>query len=135
MPVNFFLFANDRYPPYGTTIMTTRKIIETRLDVLRRFVKASMAGRCDYIKDPGPGNALIKADNGKMSDEQIAFGIAKMKELRVLDAGGVPIGMMTDERWKKTYEYLVSAGLLKPDTDWRQASTTEFVKGLAVNRD
>ena len=132
LSVNFFLFANDGYPPYGTTIVTTRKVLETRPDVLRRFVKASMEGWRDYIKNPGPGNALIKADNGKMSDEQIAFGIEKMKELKVLDAGGVPIGMMTDEHWKKTYAYLVSAGLLKPETDWRQAYTMELVKDLAV---
>ena len=78
-------------PPagYGTTIVTTRKILETKPDVLRRFVKASMEGWRDYIKNPGPGNALIKVDNAKMSDDQIAFGIQKMKELKVLDAGGV----------------------------------------------
>jgi len=103
--------------------------------VLRSFVKASMEGWRDYIRNPGPGNALIKADNGKMSDEQIAFGIQKMKELKVLDAGGVPIGTMSDEHWKKAYEYLVSAGLLKPETDWRQAYTTEFVRDLTIKLD
>jgi NitT/TauT family transport system substrate-binding protein len=42
------------------------------------------------------------------------------------------IGTMTDERWKKTYEYMVSAGLLKPDVDYRQAFTLQFVKDVRV---
>lgn len=136
VPVNFFLFANDGYPPYGTTIVTTRKVLAERPDVLRRFVRASMQGWKDYVENPGPANALIKADNPKMSDEQIAFGVAKLKELKVLDAGGaVSIGTMTEERWKKTYEYLVSAGLLKADTDWHKAFTTELVQDLALKLD
>jgi NitT/TauT family transport system substrate-binding protein len=39
---------------------------------------------------------------------------------------------MTDERWKKTHEYMVSAGLLAPNVDVRQAYTTQFVKDLKV---
>ncbi len=131
VPVNFFLFANDGYPPYGTTIVTTQKVLAEKHDVLRRFVQASMQGWYAYMHDPAPANALIKIDNPKMSDAQIAFGIAKLKELKILDGGGkVAIGTMTDEHWKKTYEYLVSAGLLKPETDWHKAYTLEFVKDL-----
>jgi NitT/TauT family transport system substrate-binding protein len=53
----------------------------------------------------------------------------------VLDGGDAAtqgIGVMTEARWKKTYEYLVEAGLLKPDTDWKKAFTTEFVKDLKI---
>jgi NitT/TauT family transport system substrate-binding protein len=39
---------------------------------------------------------------------------------------------MTDERWKKTYDYMVSAELLKPNVDYRQAYTLQFVKDLRV---
>jgi NitT/TauT family transport system substrate-binding protein len=42
------------------------------------------------------------------------------------------IGIITEERWKKTYDYLVEAKLLKPDTDWRQAMTTEFIKDVKI---
>jgi NitT/TauT family transport system substrate-binding protein len=87
------------------------------------------------MADPAPANALIKADNPKMSDAQIAFGVAKMKELKVLDGGDAAtqgIGIMTEEHWKKTYDYLVEAGLLKPETDWKKAFTTEFVKNLGI---
>jgi NitT/TauT family transport system substrate-binding protein len=133
VPVHFFLFAKDGYPPYGTTIVTTRKVLESRPEALRAFVKASMEGWRDYVKNPAPGNALIKRDNPKMTDDQIAFGIAKMKELGVIDgAGSAPIGAMTEARWKASYDYLVGAGLLGKDTDWHKAFTTEFVKDLDV---
>jgi NitT/TauT family transport system substrate-binding protein len=135
MPYRFFLFAADGYPPYGTTMVTSRRFIDANPDVVRRFVRASLEGWKSYMADPAPANALIKADNPKMSDAQIAFGVAKMKELKVLDGGDAAtqgIGIMTEEHWKKTYDYLVGAGLLKPETDWKKAFTTEFVKNLGI---
>jgi NitT/TauT family transport system substrate-binding protein len=44
VPVKFFLFAYDGYPPYGTTMVTTRGFIENKPDVTARFVKASLKG-------------------------------------------------------------------------------------------
>ena len=136
VPVHFYLFAKDGYPPYGSTIVTTRKVLETRPEVLRAFIKASMQGWRDYMRDPAPGNALIKAANPKMSDAQIAFGIAKMRELGVLDGDGkVPVGSMTEARWKATADYMVANGLLKPETDWHKAFTTAFVADLDAKLD
>ena len=131
VPVGFYLLADDGYPPYGSTIVVTRKTLEERPQVVRAFVKASMQGWRDYMHDPAPGNALIKAANPKMGDAQIAFGIAKMRELHALDGkDGVPIGSMTEARWKATDDYMVKARILKPDTDWHKAFTTEFVGDL-----
>ena len=135
MPHKFFLFAADGYPPYGTTMVTTRKFMEANPDLVRRFVRTSLEGWKNYIENPGPANVLIKEANPKMSDEQIAFGIQRMKELKVLDGGDAAthgIGVMNEERWRKTYDYLVDAGLLKPDTDWKKAFTTEFTKDLKI---
>jgi NitT/TauT family transport system substrate-binding protein len=133
--VNFFLFANDGYPPYGTTIVTTRQFIDTKPDVMARFVKATMEGWKSYLADPTLGNAMIKQYNPTMSDEQIAFGVAKLKEIKVVtggDAAKFGIGTITEERWKKTYEYMVASGLLKADTDWHKAFTTQFIKDAKV---
>jgi NitT/TauT family transport system substrate-binding protein len=94
-----------------------------------------MEGWKSYIADPAPANQLIKKDNPNMTDEQIAYGIAKLKEHQLItggDAAKMGIGVMTDERWKKTHEYMVSAALLKPDVDYKQAFTTQFVKDLRV---
>jgi NitT/TauT family transport system substrate-binding protein len=136
VPVNFFLFADYGYPPYGTTMVTTTKFVAERPDVARRFVKASLEGWKSYLKgDPSAANALIKADNPKMSDEQIAFGIKRMNELQIVDGGDAKtmgIGIITAERWKASYELMVKEGLLPADTDWTKGFTTQFVKDLKI---
>jgi NitT/TauT family transport system substrate-binding protein len=133
--VNFFLLADGGYPPYGSTIVTTEKMIAEKPDVVARFVKASLQGWRDYLNDPAPGNALIKADNPKMSDAQIAFAIEKLKQTKALDKGDAAtlgIGVITAERYKQIYDFLVAAGLLDPKTDWQKAFDLRFVKDLKV---
>jgi len=135
VPVKFFLFAHDGYPPYGTTMVAKREFAEKNPDVAARFVKASLEGWKSYMSNPGPGNALIKVDNPKMSDEQIAFGIEALKSLKVLDGGDAQtmgIGIVTEPRWKATYDYMVSSGLLKPEVDWKAGFTDRFVKTLKI---
>jgi NitT/TauT family transport system substrate-binding protein len=85
VPVKFFLFAADGYPPYGTSMVATKSFVDKHPDVVARFVKASLEGWRSYLQHPAPANALIKIDNPRMSDEQIAFGVEQLKLLKVLD--------------------------------------------------
>ena len=48
-----------------------------------------------------------------MSNEQIAFAIEQLKALKVLDGGDAEklgIGIVTEARWKATYDYMVACG-------------------------
>lgn len=131
----FFLFADDGYPPYGTTIVTMEKTVREKPDLVARFVRASMEGWKSYLADPVPANALIKRDNPSMKDDQLAYGLEKLKQFRMItggDAATQGIGAMTDARWRKTRDFMVEAGLLKADVDWKRAYTTQFVKDLKV---
>ena len=131
----FFLFAHDGFPPYGTTIVATHKMVKEKPEVVARFVRASLEGWKSYLQNPAPANELIKKDNPNMKDDQIAYAIAKLKEHQLItggDAAKQGIGVITDERWKKTYDYMVSAGLLEPKVDYRQGFTTQFVKDIKV---
>jgi NitT/TauT family transport system substrate-binding protein len=135
VPTKFFLFADDGYPPYGTTIVTTQALLKAKPDVVKRFVEASMKGWVSYLKDPAPANALIKKDNPNMTDAQIAFGISQLKALKVLDSGDAAkngVGTMTEARWKATRDYMVKEGLLKADTPWQQAFTLDIVRQIKV---
>jgi len=74
---------------------------------------------------------LIKADNPKMTDEQIAYGIKRMNELKVVDGGDAEtmgIGVMTDARWKATYDFMVAGGLIDKSVDYKKAFTTSSSK-------
>ena len=133
--VKFFLFADGGYPPYGSTIVTTEKMIAEKPDVIARFVKASLEGWRDYMKNPAPGNALIKADNSKMTDGQIDYALVKMKEMKAIDRGDAAtlgVGIITANRYKQIYDFMVAGGLLDPKVDWHKAFDDRFVKDLKI---
>ncbi len=133
--VKFFLFAKEGYPPYGSSIVSTRPFVEKNKAAAAAFVKASLLGWRDYLSDPAPGNKLIQQDNPKMSDDRIAFAVKTMKEIRLLNGDAAAtqgIGIMTEARWQATYDFLVKGDLLKASTPWKDAFTTEFVKDLHI---
>jgi NitT/TauT family transport system substrate-binding protein len=133
--VKFFLFADEGYPPYGSTMVTTNDFVAKNPEATQAFVRCSLEGWRDYLRNPAPANKLIKIDNPKMTDDRIAFAIAKMKEMHVLDRGEAAsngIGTMTEARWQQTRDFLVKADLLKPSVDWKKAFTTRFTDGLKI---
>lgn len=133
-PVIFHL-ARYGYPPYAQTVVTLTRTVKERPDVIRRFIEASALGWKSYLKNPAPGNALIKKDNPQMDDAQLDFSVAKLKEYGIVDGGDAKtLGLftMTDARWKKTFEAMRDAKLVKPGVDYKKAYTLEFVKQVKV---
>ena len=58
-----------------------------------------------------------------------------MKELKVVDGGDAQtmgIGVMTEARWKATYDFMVAGGLLDKDVDYKKAFTTQFIDGMKI---
>ncbi len=135
MPTKFFLFANEGYPSYANTMVTTDAFIKNNREAVAAFTRVSVEGLKAYMKDPAIGNELIKKLNPKMDDGQINFGLAKMREVKAIEAGDAAtmgIGIITEARWKQTRDFLVEASLLKADTDYKQSMTTEFIKDVKV---
>jgi NitT/TauT family transport system substrate-binding protein len=133
-----WLLADQGYSPYSTTIETMKPWLDANKDVAKRFVEATIIGWYTYLYgDNSAGNELIKADNPEMSDEAIAYSIAKMKEYGIAvsgDAETMGIGCMTDERWKSHYDRMVEIGLFEAGIDITQAYSTEFVcQGLGMD--
>jgi NitT/TauT family transport system substrate-binding protein len=132
---NYFLFADYGWPVYGSTIVAMQKQVKDRPDLVGRFVRASMEGWKQYLVDPSAANVLIKQENPRANDDQLAYALARLKELKALtggDAERLGIGTMNEARYKAIYELMVREGLLKPEVDYRQAFTTQFVKDLRV---
>jgi NitT/TauT family transport system substrate-binding protein len=130
-----FLLADAGYPPYAQTIVTTRKVLQDKPDLVRRFLQATAEGWRSYLRNPGPGNALIKQANPQMEDELMVYGLRKMQEFALVTGGDAQkegILAMTDARWKHTFDFMVSAGLVKPDVDYRKGYTLEPMKGIRV---
>jgi len=133
--VKFFPLADGGYPPYGSTIVTTEKMIADKPDLVARFVKASLEGWRDYVKNPAPANALIKADNAKMTDGQLAFAVERLRAMKAIDGGDAAtlgVGIITADRYEKIYDFLVTNDLLSSKVDWHKAFDDRFVKNLKI---
>ena len=127
---SIFLMADYGYPPYAETIETTQKMLKQHPDVVRRFVKATMEGWASYMKDPAPGNALIKKVNPQMTDAQLAFSIAMMKKYHLLDGGDAKkggIGVMTNARWTQLYDLMKKEKLLTKDINIKDVYSLDYL--------
>jgi len=132
------LLADHGFDTYSTTIEARREMVEKNPDLVRRFVEASIIGWSTYLYgDNTAANAAIKKDNPEMTDEQIAYSIAKMKEYGIVDSGDAQtlgIGAMTDARMKSFFDKMVKAGLFKADLDYKKSYTLQFVnKGVGLD--
>ena len=130
------LLADAGYQSYATTIETTKEMVENNPDLVQRFVDASIKGWYSYLENPEPANQLIKKDNPEMKDKLLAYSLEKMKEYGIVISGDAitkGIGAMTDERWKSFFDSVVDTGIIKPDTNYKEGFTLQFVnKGIEV---
>jgi NitT/TauT family transport system substrate-binding protein len=125
-----YWLADYGYNPYACTIETTRKTIQTQPDRVQRFVTASLQGWQSYLQNPQPGNQLIQQANPQMTQELLAYGIAKLKEYGIVtggDAARLGIGAMTEQRWQEQFQTMVQAKLFQPSTPYQNAFTLQFV--------
>ncbi len=133
---NAFMFSDYGYPAYANTVTCMEKTVKDRVRAVAAFVRGSAEGWKSYFENPAPANALIKKDNPNMTDEQLAYSLAKLKEMGIVasgDAAKLGIGVITDARMKASYDFLVSAKLVDPaKLELSKTYSTEFVRDLKV---
>jgi NitT/TauT family transport system substrate-binding protein len=133
---NAFMFSDHGYPAYANTVTCMEKTTKDRAKAVAAFVRGSAEGWKSYFENPAPANALIKKDNPNMTDEQLAYSLAKLKEMGIVasgDAATLGIGVITDARMKASYDFLVSAKLVDPaKLELAKTYSTEFVRDLKV---
>jgi NitT/TauT family transport system substrate-binding protein len=132
------LLADYGFNTYSTLIETRGDLIDTKPDLVQRFVDASIVGWYHYLYgDNAPANAMIKKLNPEMTDELLAYSIARMKEYGIVDSGDSlrdGIGAMTDERMASFFDKMVRARVVHSDIDYRKAYTLRFInKGVGLD--
>jgi len=133
-----WLIADAGYSTYSTLIETMADTIASKPDQVKCFVDGSIKGWYNYLYgDNAAANAMIKKDNPDMTDEQIAFGIEKMKEAGIVDSGDaltLGIGVMTDAHIKDFFDKMAAAGVVPADLDYSKAIDLQFVgKGVGMD--
>jgi len=136
-----FLIADYGFNSYSTLIETRRDLVERKPDLVQRFVDASIIGWYNYIyHDNAPANDLIKRQNPEMTDDLLAYSVAKMKEYGIVDSGDsleLGIGAMTDPHMASFFDKMVRVGVVKANLDYRQSYTLRFVNrkvGMELRR-
>jgi NitT/TauT family transport system substrate-binding protein len=126
-----FLLADQGFSAYSTLIETRRDLVEKKPDLVQRFVDASIIGWYNYIyHDNAAANALIKKQNPEMTDDLLAYSVAKMKDYGIVDSGDTAtlgIGAMTDARFKAFFDEMVRSGVVKAGLDYKKGYTLQFV--------
>jgi NitT/TauT family transport system substrate-binding protein len=125
------LLADQGYQSYAAMLATTRKTIETRPELVQRFVDATMAGWKSYLTDdPSPANRLIEKENPEMTEAILQHALSRMRQYGLVNSGDAAaqgIGVMTDKRWQEFFGFTAEAGLYPKDLDYTQAYTLRFV--------
>jgi NitT/TauT family transport system substrate-binding protein len=135
---DIILLADYGFNTYSTLIETRRDLIDKKPDLVQRFVDASVIGWYNYLYgDNTLANATIKKLNPEMTDELLAYSLARMKEYGIVDSGDTlrdGIGAMTDARVASFFDKMVRAGVVRPDIDFRKAYTLRFInKGVGLD--
>lgn len=134
-----FLLADHGWSSYSTLLETRVELIEKNPQLVQRFVDASILGWYRYLYDDDvtAANDLIKRANPAMTDNQIAYSRAKMREWTLVDSGDAlkqGIGAIDAIRVREFYATMVAAGMYAAgDVDPDAAISIEFVnKGVGV---
>ncbi|PZW46641.1 NitT/TauT family transport system substrate-binding protein [Humitalea rosea] len=126
------LIADAGYENYQTTIDVSRKMTEEKRELVQRFVTATIEGWTEYMAGTNvdAANAAIKHDNPEMDDAKIAYAVRVMNEKGIVRSGDaltLGIGAMSDARWERFYQTLVTAGVNPPGLDIKRAYSLDFV--------
>ena len=133
-----FLLADYGFDTYSTLIETRRDLVESKPDLVRRFVEASILGWYHFLYgDNAPARALIRKDNPEMTDELIAYSVDKLKGYGIVDSGDtlkLGVGAMTDARVQSFFDKMARAGVVDRTIDFRRSYTLRFVdKGVGID--
>jgi NitT/TauT family transport system substrate-binding protein len=132
------LLADYGFNTYSTLVETRRDLIDKKPDLVQRFVNASIIGWYNYLYgNNAAANAMIKKFNPEMTDELLAYSVARMKEYGIVDSGDSlqdGIGAMNDARMASFFDKMVRAHVVKPDIDYRKSYTLRFInKGVGLD--
>ena len=118
------LISSSGYDPYRVQF-TRRDFAAQHADVVQKFVRATIRGWQDYMKNPDPVNRYLLTINPALNPAQEAYTAQALR-----DGGFVgddaQVRQMTAARWQASYDQLKSLGILRNDFDPAQAYSLKF---------
>jgi len=128
--VRTLLISSSGYDPYRVQF-TTRDFVAQHPDVVTRFVRASIRGWQEYLKNPGPTNAYLLKLNPALNPAQEAYTAQALRDggfITGSDPTGAQTGRMTAARWQTSYDQLKSLNILHGPVDPTTAYALQFAQ-------
>jgi NitT/TauT family transport system substrate-binding protein len=128
--VRTLLISSSGYDPYRVQF-TTRDFVLQHPDVVAKFVRASIRGWQEYLRNPGPTNAHLLALNPALNPAQEAYTAQALSDGGFVtggDSSGTQVGRMTADRWQTGFDQLRSLGILQTTFDPATAYALKFAQ-------
>jgi len=128
VPVRTFLISSSGYDPYRVQF-TTRDFATQHPDIVAKFVRASIHGWQDYLKNPAPTDTYLLKLNPALNSAQEAYTSQALRDGGFVTGGdpsGAQIGRMVASRWQASYDQLKSLGILKGPVDLTSTYALQF---------
>ncbi len=127
--VRTILISSSGYDPYRVQF-TTQDFVAQHPDVVAKFVRASVRGWQEYLRNPGPTNEYLLKLNPALNPAQESYTAQALRDGGFItggDSSGAQTGRMTAARWQTSYEQLKSLGILHGPIDPTTAYSLKFV--------
>ena len=124
--VRTLLISSSGYDPYRVQF-ASRDFVTQHPDVVAKFVKASIRGWEEYLRNPGPTNAHLLTLNPALNPAQEAYTAQALRDGGFV-LGDVQTGRMDPGRWQGEYEQLKTLGILHGDFDPTTAYALKFAQ-------
>jgi NitT/TauT family transport system substrate-binding protein len=118
------------YDPYRV-FYTSQAYAAEHPDVVAKFVRASIRGWREYMKDPVETNALLRKLNPALNEEWENYSYNALKSGKYVAgdaADGSELGQFDAARWKTMYEQMLDLKVIQKPIDPATAYTTKFLK-------
>lgn len=123
LEANFLMISESGYNPYTQVLFTTENRLRDHADEVAAVVKAVATGWDHFLNgQEGPGVDLILSQNPDYSKDAAMFDVNIMADMQTS-----PMGTMDPQRWKETYDALVSVELITDKIAWEDGFSTDFL--------
>ena len=110
---------------YELVLVTNQDLVDTKQDVVERFLRATARGFDDAIVDPESAVDVLVDTNPEVDKILEVQGIKLLAPLWT--SKGQPFGSQSQERWEELAQWMKNVGLLKDEVDVSEAFTLDLL--------
>lgn len=129
VPVRLFEAADYGVPTLGLAFLTNREMVETRPNVVRRFLRAALRGLTEAVADREAAiDAVMKYAVGEDREHQRFMLDAEIREALTDATRANGLGWMTAEQWREQQRALLDVGALEKAVEIERVMTDRFLR-------